>query len=131
MAKQFSFGRRPLRTMLSLSFLTGLVLGSLCSQAATAVPPNKAYATASEVVTAGPTCPSDTLNPSGSTLSRQLEIGACEDFGLALEDSDSIHLLRVRIRQRTVHLDREAAGLTISSTNARNLPATISPPLLV
>jgi hypothetical protein len=133
MAKQFSFGRGLLRAVVSLAFLSGLVTEALSSETATGVPPNKASVTPSRAVAAGPICQSDVpgLNASDSMLSRQLETGPPDEFGVAFEDDDPVEMFRVDIEQRTFGSDQEMIGPRVASKTARNIRPSISTPLLV
>lgn len=64
-------------------------------------------------------------------LSMQAEIGLPDEFGIALEDDDSIEMLRVDIQQRTFGIDRVGIGPRPASAGAWNTRPKISPPLLV
>jgi hypothetical protein len=61
----------------------------------------------------------------------RLEIGLPTEFGVALEDDDSIEVFRVEIEQRAFGINQELIGSSIASTTARNIRPSISPPLLV
>jgi len=119
--------------MALLLFLSGLGTVALGSQTATNVPRSKALITPSKAVAAGSTCKGKgfSLNISDSMLSRRVEIVPPEEFNFAFEGNDSIQVFRVEVRQRKVGIDQEVFSLIISSTTARNLRPTISPPLLV
>ncbi len=71
------------------------------------------------------------VNTSGSCLTAQVKIGLPDEFGIALEDDDSIEMFRVDIEQRTFSFDREVIGTGFASKTARNIRPTISSPLLV
>ncbi len=131
MAIQFSFGQGLLRAVVSLAFLSGVMSEGLCSQALTRSP-SRICLIPSKAVAAGPICKADRpSNTSDATVIRELEIGSCEEFGVAYDDDNSVQVSRVETRRRTVRHDREAGELTITSTNARDLRPPISPPLLV
>jgi hypothetical protein len=64
-------------------------------------------------------------------LSVQVEIGLSDEFGVALEDDDSIEMLRVDIQQRAFRIDQLVVGPGVASTSAQSTRPNISPPLLV
>ena len=84
-------------------------------------------------VFAGSTYQGDALrfNCSDSMLTEPVEIGLPDEFGVALEDEDSIEMFRVDIQQRTFGIDRAVIGPKVASKVARNTRPNISPPLLV
>ena len=136
MSMQFSLGKRLLRVAVSLGFLGCLIVaGIISSQAATsesAVVTSKAVSVASVAIPgfcgtkgAAPTSISDFV------LSEQVEIGLPDEFGVALEDDDSIEMLRVDIRERTSGGDRAEVPPKFASTTAAQTRPNISPPLLV
>ena len=132
MSIQFSLGDRLLRAAVSLGFLVSLIAaGTISGQAATsesAVVTSKAETGASV-----PMPPSFRANSSCSDLmlSVQVEIGLSDEFGVALEDDDSIEMLRVDIQQRAFRIDQLVVGPGVASTSAQSTRPNISPPLLV
>jgi hypothetical protein len=132
MSIQFSLGKRLIRAAVSLGFLGCLIAaGTLPSQAAT----SEVSVVASKAVIGGAvatpgSCGSRCANPN-DMLTAQVEIGQSDEFGVAVEDDDSLEMLRVDIQQRTFGLDRKLIGLKIAVTTARNIRPSISPPLLV
>jgi hypothetical protein len=64
-------------------------------------------------------------------MSVQGEIGLADEFGVALEDDDSIEMLRIDIQQRTFGIDRVVVGPSLASTAGQRTRPNISPPLLV
>jgi hypothetical protein len=60
-----------------------------------------------------------------------VEADSPEDFGLALEDDDSIEMFRIDIEQRVFGIDQEVTDARVVSATSRNFRPTISPPLLV
>jgi hypothetical protein len=136
MSIQFSLGKRLLRAAVSLGFLGWLIAaGSISSQAATS---DSTVVTSKAVIGASMAMPSlggsrcaMANNCSDLILSVQAEIGLPDEFGIALEDDDSIEMLRVDIQQRTFGIDRVGIGPRPASAGARNARPKISPPLLV
>jgi hypothetical protein len=64
-------------------------------------------------------------------LGVQLEIGLPDEFGAALEDDDSIEMLRADLQQRTYGVDRVVPKPGVASNAAAHRRLNISPPLLV
>jgi hypothetical protein len=136
MSIQFSLGKRLIRAAVSLGFLGCLIAaGTVHSQAATSkssVVATKAAISAGVAMPAscGSRC-ANRNNCSDLMLTAQVEIGQPDEFGVAVEDDDSLEMLRVDIQHRAFGLDRELIGLKIAVTTARNIRPSISPPLLV
>jgi hypothetical protein len=136
MSIQFSLGKRLLRAAVSLGFLGCLIAaGTVSSQAATSQP---SVVASEAVMGAGVATPgscgsrcANSNNCSDFMLTAQVEIGQPDEFGVALEDDDSLEMLRVDIQQRTFGLDRELIGPKIAVTTARNIRPSISLPLVV
>jgi hypothetical protein len=122
MSIQFSLGKRLLRAAVSLGFLGCLIIaGNISNKAgltsASGAPPSFGITRCA--------------NPSDLFLNVHVEIGLTGEFGVALEDDDSIEMLRVDIQQRTFGIDRIVIGPGATSKNARSARPDISPPLLV
>ena len=94
---------------------------------ATATPNGASVAPSQVVMDSGGAMP----NSSESKLVGQVEIGLAEEFGVALEDDDSIEMSRVDIQQRTFCVDRAAIRLKAPSAEMRSAHSNISSPLLV
>ena len=134
MSRQFPLGKRLLRVAVSLGFL-GCVIAGETSQAAAS---ESSVAASKAVMGAGLAtpgfCGNRCANPNEGSdliLALQVEIGLPDEFGVALEDDDSLEMLRVDIQQRTFGIDRELIGPRIAATTARSIRPSISPPLLV
>lgn len=136
MSIQFSLGKRLLRVAVSLGFLGCLIAAeTMSSQAATsesAVVTSKAVIGASVAMPSfcGTTCAVPN-NCSDLMLSEQVEIGLPDEFGTALEDDDSIEMLRVDIQQRIYGGDRVEVRPKFASRAASHTRPSISSPLLV
>jgi|GEM_PF-6242007 len=84
------------------------------------------------VVFAGPICCQVmSFNSSDSMLTRQVDVGLPDEFGIALEDDDSVEMFRMDSERCTFGNDRSLIGPTVVSRAARNTRPNISPPLLV
>lgn len=132
MSIQFPLGKRLLRAAVSLGFLVSLIAaGAISGQAAireSAVVTSKArtgVSAATLSLCANPNRCSDLV------LSLQVEAGLSDEFGVALEDDDSLEMLRVDIQQRTFGLDQVVMGPRVASKAAQSTRTNISPPLLV
>jgi hypothetical protein len=132
MSIQFPLSGRLLRAAVSLGFLGCLIAAeTISNQGATsdsAVVASKAGAGASVEVRSF--CAS-LGSCSDLILSAQAEIGLSDEFGVALEDDDSIEMLRVDIQQRTFGIDQVVIGPRVASRAAQSPRTNISPPLLV
>lgn len=132
MSIPFSLGTKLLRAAVSLGFLVGLIAGgAIFGQTATS---ESAVVTSKTESSASVAMLSFYPNPSSSSdliLSVQVEAGLSEEFGVALEDDDSIEMLRVNVQQRTFGLDRLGIGPRVAPKAAQSTRANISPPLLV
>jgi len=135
MSIQFSLGKRLLRAAVSLGFLGCLIAAeTVSSQAATS---ESAVVGSKAVTGAGAATPdfgkSRCAIPDNCNLrlTAQLEIGLPDEFGVALEDDDSIEMLRLDIQQRTFGIDRAVTGPRVVSKAVRSTRPSISPPLLV
>jgi hypothetical protein len=125
MAIQFLLGNRLIRAAVSLGFLGCLIAASTAS--------GQAEIGKSAAVTAN-FCGSPCANPNNCSdlmLSVPVEIGLSDEFGIALEDDDSIEMLRVDIQGRTSGVERVALGRRVGSKAASHTRPNISPPLLV
>jgi hypothetical protein len=136
MSIRFSLGKRLLRAAVSLGLLGCLVAaGTFSSQAAMSESTVVPSAALTSAVGAAPSFGlSRCANPnhcSDLTLSLPVGIGLSDEFGVALEDDDSIEMLRVDIQQRTFGIDRVVIGPGVTSKAARSARPDISPPLLV
>jgi hypothetical protein len=144
---QFSLGNGLLRAAVSLAFLGCLVAeGTLYGQAAASEPlivtseagtgafgATPSFSGSQLAAFAGSTCQADTLrfNCSASTLANPVEIGVPDEFGVAVEDEDSIEMFRFDIQQRTFVVDRTVIRAKAAPKIARSTRLSISPPLLV
>ena len=155
----FLFNDRLLRAAVSLGFLLGF-LGCLVAQQTLRSQPatSEPRLVASEAVFgAGGTTPgfpccrlaspnkADVVSPRAafesayrgdalpldSMLTGQVEIGLPDDFGVALEDEDSIEVFRLDIQQRTFGVDHAVIRPKVASKATWNTRPNISPPLLV
>lgn len=145
MSMQFSFGRGLLRAAMSLGFLGCLIAqGNLVSEAATSEPRTVPTGTLADASMGTPdfcssqfanlqSCESSALcfTYSDSRLTAPVEIGVPDEFGIALEDEDSIEMFRLDIQQRTFSIDRAVIAPKVASKVARTTRPNISPPLLV
>jgi hypothetical protein len=134
MSMQFPLGKWLLRAAVSVGFL-GCVFFAETGQAAaigSSVVASKAVMGAGVVTPGfcGSTCATPN-NGSDFVLTVHLEIALPDEFGVALEDDDSLEMLRVEIEQRTFGIDQELIGPRIASTPARNIRPSVSPPLVV
>lgn len=92
-------------------------------------------ADASALMPDGTRCP----NPSaraGNALAfngadSMMEIGMPDEFSVAVEDEDSIEMLRFEIQERIFAVDRAMIGQKIVSKVAQTTRPSLSPPLLV
>ena len=124
---QFSFGKGLLRAAMLLGFLGCLMAqGSLCGAAATSEP--RAVTTELRADTSGPALRSNGFD---SIATGRVEIGMPDEFGVALEDEDSIEMFRFDVQQRTFGVDRTVRAAKAGPKIARNTRVSISPPLLV
>lgn len=126
MSKRFSFGNGVLRAAVSLGFFGYLaVQGFFLSQTATSQSLIAFYAKSIDQ--------SDPLSfhCSDSRLTEQAKIGLPDEFGVALEDDESIEIIRVDVRRRPFGSDRAENGPKVCSAGARIARQDISPPLLL
>jgi hypothetical protein len=134
---KFSFGNQLLRAAVLLGFLPGLTAilvtqGISPGRAATSEPPSIASKARTGAVLPGVTNQSDPLSFDGAdSMLNPLESAPPEEFGVALEDDDSIEMFRVDVEQRTFGFDRGVTGPKVALKAVRNIPPSISPPLLV
>lgn len=139
---QFSLGKGLLRAAMSLGFLGCLMAqGSLLGKAATSESwtvtkalPNASGLTFGDNRCANPsTRAADAFgfNGSDSMATVLVEIGMPDEFGVAVEDEDSIEMFRFDIQQRTFAIDRTMTGRKVVSKVAQTTRPSISPPLLV
>jgi hypothetical protein len=143
MSMQFSFGKGLLRAAMWLGFLGCLIAqGNLLSQAATSEPltvTTEALANASALTPGASRCANQSIgagdalrfNGSDSMATGLVEIGMPDEFGLAVEDEDSIEMFRFDVQQRTFKVDRRLIGAKAATKIAWNTRPSISPPLLV
>lgn len=136
MSIQFSLGKRLLRAAVSIGFLGCLIAAAtISSQAATSestVVPSEALTSAGVATTSfGVSRCANPNNCSNLMLSVQVEIDLPDEFGVAIEDDDSIEMLRVDIQQGTFAIDRVVIGPSVASKSAQSTRPNISPPLLV
>jgi hypothetical protein len=68
---------------------------------------------------------------SASTLTAPMEIGMPDEFGVALEDEDSIEMFRFDVQQRTFGVDRTVMRARVVPRIARDARPSFSSPLLV
>ncbi len=75
----------------------------------------------------------DALHSNGfdSIATGPLEIGMPDEFGVAIEDEDSVEMFRFDVHQRTFESDRTVFAAKVAPKIARNTRLSISPPLLV
>lgn len=129
------FRHRLLRAAVSLGFILGflgcLVVTSKAGTGAFGATPS--FSGSRFAVFAGSTYQADALrfNCSDSMLTEPLEIGMPDEFGVALEDEDSIEMFRFDIQQRTFAVDRTMIRAKAAPKIARSTRPSISPPLLV
>ena len=135
MSTPFSLGKSLLRAAVSLGFLGCLIAAdTVSSQAATS---ESAVATGKAVIVASAALPSfcgarsAAANNCSHMLSEQVEIGFPDEFGTALEDDDSIEMLRVDLQERIYGGDRVKVRPKFASKAAADTRPSISPPLLV
>jgi hypothetical protein len=136
MSIQFSLGKRLLRAAVSLGFLGCLIAAETISSQ---VAMSEATVVSSEALTSavvaapsfGLSLCANPNNGSDLSLSAPVEMGHSDEFGIALEDDDSIEMVRVDIEQRTFGIDRVVIGPRVCSEAARSARPDISPPLLV
>lgn len=145
MSMQFSFGKGLLRAAVSLGFLGCLIAqGSLCGAGVASEPLTVTIEVRANASVGSPDfCGSRSANPnhgvsdalrfesSDSELTKPVEIGMPEEFGVAFEDEDSIEMFRFDVQQRAFALDRTAIGLKVVSKVAQATRPNISLPLLV
>lgn len=78
------------------------------------------------------TCRSDALVFIASdSVTAPIEIGMPDEFGVAIEDEDSVEMFRFDVQQRTFGGDRTVFASKVAPKIARNTRVSISPPLLV
>lgn len=66
-----------------------------------------------------------------SRLANPVEIGLPDEFGVSLEDEDSIEMFRFDVQQRTFAVDRTMIAAKAAPKIERNARPSISSPLLV
>jgi hypothetical protein len=132
MSIQFPLSGRLLRAAVSLGFLGCLIAAeTISNQGATS---ESAVVTSKGGIGASAAMPSFCANPdSGSDLmlSVPVDVGLSDEFGVALEDDDSIEMLRIDIQQRTFGIDQVGVGPRVACKAAQSPRTNISPPLLV
>jgi hypothetical protein len=144
MSIQLSLGKGFLRAAVLFGFMGCLVAqGNLFGAAAPSEPVTVTIETLANasaetpdfcgIALSGPIDEGDILpfTRSTSTLTTPAEIGMPDEFGVALEDEDSIEMFRFGIQQRTFALDRTAIGPKVVSKIAQATRPNISSPLLV
>lgn len=99
---------------------------SLC-----AVAPSVYASVSSEHLTVASETSIGAFGATPSILTERTDVGLPDDFSVALEDDDSIELLRVDIEQRSFGLDEAGIGPRFVPKPARSSHPDISPPLLV
>lgn len=131
MSIQFSLGKRLLRAAVSLGFLVSLIVAGAISGQATMS--ESAAVTSKSGTGVSAATLSFCANPNRGSdliLSVQVEAGLSDEFGVALEDDDSIEMLR-DIQQRTFGIDQVGVGPRVASKAAPSARTNITPPLLV
>lgn len=135
MSIQFSLGKRLLRAAVSLGFLGCLIAAeTVSSQAVTS---ESSVVASKAVIGGGLATPGFCESRCAASdncdlaLTAQLQIAPPDEFGVALEDDDSIEMLRVDIQQRTFGIDRAVTGPRVGSKAVQRTRPSISPPLLV
>jgi hypothetical protein len=143
MSMQFSLGKGLLRAAMLLGFLGCLIAQcSLLSRAATSEPltvPTETVANASGLTPGDSRCANLSLravdalglNGSDSMATVLVEIGMPDEFGVAVEDEDSIEMVRFNAQKRAFRVDRTLIGAKAAPKIAWNTRPSISPPLLV
>jgi hypothetical protein len=144
MSMQLSLGKGFLRAAVLLGFMGCLIAeGNLFGAAApserlTGTIETLANASAEApdfrgIALAGSIYQGDILRFTGfaSTLTTPAEIGMPDEFGVSLEDEDSIEMFRFDVQQRTFAVDRTMIAAKAAPKIERNARPSISSPLLV